>query len=196
MRILHIGKYYAPQRGGIERYTQALAEWCVSRGDAVAALVHQPPGRWRGTRQPLGGVEVRRAGCLAAPLYTPLSPSFPLALARVLRHVRANLTREDLTLAATAEAAFLSPNYLAHLVRKETGSTFTDLVTERRIALAQSLLAHTSRRIADIARSVGFRDEGYFARRFRARVGVSPKAYRDANAALPDADDMATAGDA
>lgn len=118
------------------------------------------------------------------------------ALARVLRHVRANLTREDLTLAATAEAAFLSPNYLAHLVRKETGSTFTDLVTERRIALAQSLLAHTSRRIADIARSVGFRDEGYFARRFRARVGVSPKAYRDANAALPAADDAQPAADA
>ena len=40
------------------------------------------------------------------------------ALARVLRHVRANLTREDLTLAGTAEAAFLSPNYLAHLIRK------------------------------------------------------------------------------
>ncbi|VWD59950.1 response regulator receiver protein [Burkholderia lata] len=118
------------------------------------------------------------------------------ALARVLRHVRANLTREDLTLAATAEAAFLSPNYLAHLVRKETGSTFTDLVTERRIALAQSLLAHTSRRIADIARSVGFRDEGYFARRFRARVGVSPKAYRDANAALPGGDDTPAAADA
>ena len=90
----------------------------------------------------------------------------------------------------------LSPNYLAHLVRKETGSTFTDLVTERRIALAQSLLAHTSRRIADIARSVGFRDEGYFARRFRARVGVSPKAYRDANAALPDGDDAPATGDA
>ena len=28
MRILHLGKYYAPQRGGIERHTQALAEAC------------------------------------------------------------------------------------------------------------------------------------------------------------------------
>lgn len=63
------------------------------------------------------------------------------AFARVLRHVRANLTNDALTLAGTARAAFLSPNYLAHLIRKETGGTFTDLVTERRIALAQSLLA-------------------------------------------------------
>ncbi|WP_323120346.1 helix-turn-helix transcriptional regulator [Burkholderia alba] len=103
------------------------------------------------------------------------------ALARVMRHVRVNLTSGELTLANTAEATFLSPNYLAHLIRKETGSTFTDLVTERRIALAQSLLAHTTRRIADIARAVGFRDEGYFSRRFRARVGMSPKDYREAN---------------
>lgn len=102
-------------------------------------------------------------------------------LVRVMRHVRANLTNVDLTLANTAQAAFLSPNYLAHLVRKETGSTFTELVTERRIALAQSLLAHTTRRIADIAQAVGFRDEGYFSRRFRARTGVSPKDYRDAH---------------
>lgn len=84
MRILHLGKYYAPVRGGIERYTEALAEACIGAGDAVAALVHQRPGRWRGSIENRGGVEIRRAGCLAAPLYTPLSPGFPLALGRAL----------------------------------------------------------------------------------------------------------------
>jgi len=91
MRILHIGKYYAPERGGIERYTEALAEACVGAGDAVGALVHQRPGRWRGTTGHPGGVQVRRAGCLAAPLYTPLSPAFPLELGRVLRAFRPDL---------------------------------------------------------------------------------------------------------
>lgn len=88
MRVLHLGKYYAPERGGIERYTQALAEWCVAHGDAACALVHQRPGRWRGTREVLNGVEVRRVGCLAAPVYTPLSPAFPLELSRALREFR------------------------------------------------------------------------------------------------------------
>lgn len=85
MRILHLGKYYAPQRGGIERHTQALAEACVQAGDAVAVLVHRAPGKWRGSREEIAGVEVRRAGCIAAPVYTPLSPAFPFELARALR---------------------------------------------------------------------------------------------------------------
>ncbi|HNR91225.1 MAG TPA: glycosyltransferase [Dokdonella sp.] len=84
MRILHVGKYYAPQRGGIERHLQDLAEWQVSHGADVGAIVHQPPGRWRGLRETLHGVQLWRAGCLAAPLYAPLSPGFPLLLTRVI----------------------------------------------------------------------------------------------------------------
>jgi glycosyltransferase involved in cell wall biosynthesis len=87
MRILHIGKYYAPQRGGIERHTQDLAEHFVADGHTVGVLVHQPPGRWRTQRQSLNGVEITRAGCPAAPLYAPLSPTFPLHLSRMMEDV-------------------------------------------------------------------------------------------------------------
>lgn len=91
MRILHLGKYYAPQRGGIERHTQALAEACVRAGDEVCVLVHQPPGTWRHARERIEGVEVRRTACLAAPVYTPLSPAFPLQFSRALREFRPDL---------------------------------------------------------------------------------------------------------
>jgi glycosyltransferase involved in cell wall biosynthesis len=91
MRVLHLGKFYTPERGGIERHTQALAEGCTSLGDAVCVLVHQRPGRWRGTQELIDGVQVRRAGCPAAALYTPLSPGFPFQLARALREFRPDL---------------------------------------------------------------------------------------------------------
>src|SRR5687768_12399753 len=91
MRILHIGKYYAPERGGIERSMQDLAEAGVARGDNVAALVHQRPGTWRHAREVRAGVEVHRVGCIGAPLYTPLSPGFPFELLRVLRGFRPDL---------------------------------------------------------------------------------------------------------
>lgn len=99
------------------------------------------------------------------------------ALARVMRHVREHLGRR-LQLADAAAAADLSPNYLAHLIKKETGKTFVDLVTERRMAKARELLAHTTRRIGEIAATVGFEDEAYFARRFRQCYGVAPRQFR------------------
>jgi len=99
------------------------------------------------------------------------------ALARVLRYLRDELAGEP-TLADAAEAASLSPNYLAHLVKKETGKTFTELLTERRLALAQELLLATGERIGEIARRCGFADEAYFARRFRQWHGLSPRAWR------------------
>jgi AraC-like DNA-binding protein len=94
-----------------------------------------------------------------------------------VRYVRDNLTRR-ISLADAAVAADLSPNYLAHLIKKETGRTFTDLVTERRMEKAQELLAHTGMRIAEIAEAVGFDDEAYFARRFKQCFDVAPRDYR------------------
>ena len=91
MRILHLGKYYAPERGGIESYTQALCEWAASRGHTVAALVHQRPGIWRTTRESLNGIDVRRVACIGAPVYTPLSPTYAIELSRALREVQPDL---------------------------------------------------------------------------------------------------------
>jgi AraC-like DNA-binding protein len=100
------------------------------------------------------------------------------ALSRVTRYIRENLT-QDLNLTEAAAAAFLSPNYLAHLLKKEIGKSFTDLVTERRMERAQDLLANTAMRIADVAHAAGFADEGYFTRRFRQWYGNSPRAFRE-----------------
>jgi len=99
------------------------------------------------------------------------------ALSRVVRYVRENLTRR-VALTDAATAADLSPNYLAHLLKKETGKTFTDLVTDRRMEKAQELLTHTAMRISEIAEAVGFEDEAYFARRFKQCFHVAPREYR------------------
>jgi AraC-like DNA-binding protein len=104
------------------------------------------------------------------------------ALARVGRYVRENLTRR-ITLPEAAAAAMLSPNHLAHLLKKGTGKTFTVLVTERRMERARELLSHTGMRISEIAHEVGFDDEAYFARRFRQCLGMSPREYRERRSA-------------
>ncbi|HPN80012.1 glycosyltransferase [Dokdonella sp.] len=108
MRILHIGKYYAPQRGGIERHLQDLAEWFARNGHSVGALVHQSHGEWRTTRETIHGVAVRRAGCLATMLYAPISPSLPWLLHKALGELRPELLHLHLP-NPSCFAALLSP---------------------------------------------------------------------------------------
>jgi AraC-like DNA-binding protein len=100
------------------------------------------------------------------------------ALQRVVRYVRDNLA-QPISLADAASAAFLSPNYLANLLKKETGQTLLELVAERRIARAKELLVGSSAQIREIARQCGYTDEAYFTRRFRQLAGCTPRAFRD-----------------
>lgn len=99
------------------------------------------------------------------------------SLRRVLKYIDANLQR-DIALADVAEAAYLSPNYLSQLLKKQTGLAFVDWLTGRRMERARELLAHTADRVGNVAHRVGFADEAYFTRRFKQRFGIAPTAYR------------------
>lgn len=102
------------------------------------------------------------------------------ALQRVMRYVREHL-HEDMSLQEAAAAAMLSPNYLAHLLKKQTDRTFTELVTERRIERAKELLLASGAAVGAVATQCGFHDADYFSRRFRQQVGLTPRAFRDKN---------------
>ena len=99
------------------------------------------------------------------------------ALRRVLSLVDENLHR-DIALAEVADAAYLSPNYMSQLLKKQTGLAFVDWLTGRRMDRSRELLAHTDDHVGSVAHCVGFEDEAYFTRRFRQRFGVAPTAYR------------------
>jgi AraC-like DNA-binding protein len=100
------------------------------------------------------------------------------AMGRVMDYIREHIADPSLTLTDAAAAAFLSPNYLTHLLRKETGSTFSELVLERRMRLARTHLMNSSKPLSHIAEICGFADEAYFSRRFRKAHGVPPGQFR------------------
>ncbi|MGY4494815.1 helix-turn-helix transcriptional regulator [Pseudomonas sp. TE3610] len=100
------------------------------------------------------------------------------ALARVTAYIREHIADPELTLKDAAAAAFLSPNYLTHLLRKDTGSTFSELVLERRMRLARTHLLNSDEPISHIAQRCGFADEAYFSRRFRQTQGLPPGQFR------------------
>ncbi|MET0951615.1 MAG: AraC family transcriptional regulator [Pseudomonas sp.] len=100
------------------------------------------------------------------------------ALGRVMDYIRQQIDNPAISLKDAAAAAFLSPNYLTHLLRKETGSSFSELVLERRMRLARSHLSNSTQPISHIAQACGFADEAYFSRRFRQVNGIPPGQFR------------------
>lgn len=85
---------------------------------------------------------------------------------------------EPLSLRDVAAAVGLTPGHLTTLVRKRTGRTIVDWITERRMAKARQLLTETDLPVNEIARRCGLSDPGYFARVFRNSHGVTPRVWR------------------
>lgn len=91
MRVLHIGKFFPPHPGGIERTSADLCGGLATNGVAVAMLAHAEPGTARTTTDVVSGVDVTRVACLGQFLYAPMSPSFPLQLRRVIARFRPDI---------------------------------------------------------------------------------------------------------
>jgi len=73
----------------------------------------------------------------------------------------------------------ISPNALAKLTKAHYNKTLTELITERIIIEAKRKLYMTSKPIKEIAWHLGYKDEYYFSRIFKANTGISPQIYRD-----------------
>jgi AraC family transcriptional regulator len=101
----------------------------------------------------------------------------PAALKRATEYIEENLA-EDLSLAAVARAANLSPYHFARLFKASTGFPPHQYVIRRRVERARRLLATTDRPLAFIAQEVGFASGSHLARHFRRLLGVPPCDYR------------------
>ncbi len=79
--------------------------------------------------------------------------------------------------------AHLAGRSVAHVnrvLRRCTGRSATDLVTDLRLERAAAELRLGQRTVADIATAIGLPNLGYFYQRFQARFGTTPRRYRQA----------------
>ena len=85
---------------------------------------------------------------------------------------------KDITVQSVGSDFSISPNYLSQIFRRETGLTFTDYLTKRRLEYACRLLRTTFLPISEVASKSGFRDYYYFTRIFKKHTGQTPTEYR------------------
>jgi AraC family transcriptional activator of pobA len=78
-----------------------------------------------------------------------------------------------------AQKAFLSPNYFGDLIKHLTGNSPLAHIQDFVVDLAKKKLSNTSLSISDISYRLGFDYPNYFARFFRKKAGLTPKAYRN-----------------
>ena len=80
LRVLHLGKYYPPVKGGIETVVETLCEGEAAWGARSSALVLNTDCSTTFERH--NGVEVRRVASVAKFGAVSLAPALPLWLAR------------------------------------------------------------------------------------------------------------------
>lgn len=79
MRILHVGKFYPPHRGGMERVLETVCQ--VSRGMVEShVLVANTSGRTQ--EEDVDGIPVTRVGTIGAAGSVHIAPAFAMALRR------------------------------------------------------------------------------------------------------------------
>ena len=95
-----------------------------------------------------------------------------------LDYIEKNLGSRMMIAQAAANTGY-TPNGLSALLKRYTGCTWREQVSQRRCMTALRLLADPNGgEIWSIAERCGFESENYFGDYIRAKIGVSPREYR------------------
>lgn len=109
-----------------------------------------------------------------------VTPDFPIVneqVKAVMEFVDSRFT-EDIMLGTIAKTFNLSLSYLSHLIKKETGTYYSEYIASKRIALAKELLRESSLSVQEVVERVGYRDYFHFNKLFKKHVGLTPSKFR------------------
>jgi len=164
LRVLHVGKYYPPYRGGMESHLEGLS-YELNRVVDLEVIVANT--RRRTTKETIDGVKVTRVGKLFDLQSAPICP----ALVRQLRDAKADIIHIHWP-NPSAVLAYLASGHRGRLVL----TYHSDVVRQRILAAAFTpiLRAVLKRAAAIIVSSPNYIDGSYVLPEFRARCRVIP----------------------
>lgn len=86
--------------------------------------------------------------------------------------------RDDLSLSQLAGQVYLTPTYMCHLYKKETGRTITEFITEIRMKKACAYLKDPSVGLNELSELLGYKTPNYFTKAFTGYYRISPTKMR------------------
>lgn len=96
---------------------------------------------------------------------------------RVNEYIRQNFTR-DITVQSVADVLNYSPRHLQRIIMDYYSISFSDLLTQYRVAYAKSLLGMADDSMETVAEKCGFPNMKCFEKNFHKRVGITPSAFK------------------
>lgn len=101
----------------------------------------------------------------------------PMAL-MTIKYIEENYYSNDLNINDVSDKLEVTSSYLSKLLKKETGSSFIEYLTNIRIKKAMYIMEDPTIKIYDVAELVGYSNQHYFCRTFKKVVGFSPTEYK------------------
>lgn len=89
---------------------------------------------------------------------------------------------QELDLENLSGMVYLTPRYLSHIFKKETGYGINKYIKAMRMEKAKELLENTHMKIMSICTAVGYSNVSYFIQSFREYFGKSPEKFRKKDA--------------
>ncbi|KRE70439.1 helix-turn-helix transcriptional regulator [Paenibacillus sp. Soil750] len=86
--------------------------------------------------------------------------------------------KEEFSLQRLAAELHISPYYLSHMFKVDTGGSLTEYVTAKRLREACLLLQNTDLSVAEIALRIGLATASHFIHTFKKHMGTTPLKFR------------------
>lgn len=97
----------------------------------------------------------------------------------ILAYIRKNYKDNTMGLDTLAARFNMSVSHLSHKIKGHIGENYSEYIVRIRVEEACRLLRETNINVRDIASEVGYSDYSSFSRKFKSRMGVTLKGYRD-----------------
>jgi len=173
MKVLHVGKYYYPYRGGMETYLYHLC--MASAGSVDVEVVVANTGR-RTVHETVEGIPVTRVGRIATVRSTGICPSFIRHVSAIpadIVHIHSPNPMAELSVLASRSRAKIIITYQSDIIRQRALLKVYAPVLRRLLARADRILVHTER----YARSSPFLRPHLHKIRY-VPLGIDVAAYR------------------
>lgn len=133
-----------------------------------------------GSRQEIVSLMMRYIERICAEIRDMRSSNYSMVVRKAVDYMEVNLSN-PMDSAEIAKAVGVDRRLLVQTFGKETGMTIKQYLAKSRCKIAADLLRSSRFSIQAIAAYVGYSDNNYFTKVFKANQGVSPRDYRKAH---------------